>query len=424
MRPARGGSQHMRGTPASKRPRCDSRTANGPSMQSDVQRGSNQHHGLDHARGGDGQLYSVQMKWILLIAMCLFAVPSEAAAIFVAQASAGGNTGADCANARALSSLAAGDWVAGNAIHLCGTITSTISAQGNGSSGNVISVIFETGANITVASCGTNGCIGLKGRSWILVDGSPIAAPCGYVNQVDTPCNGTITATNEGTGLGSGDSVGIYARGGTSNIEVRNLNIFNMYVHTCPNPATCNDTRGNSNNYGIWADGGPNLFHHLVCHDAYGCVKGEAGTNNTNVYNSQLYNSNWDVVMFGTTAKPTTTNTIHDNDMHEWCNWDTTSDTHHHDGAFSAGDNNGTGTDHLQVYNNYLHGCLSNCAANCMTAPIYLNTGTHFSVYNNVVAPDAGQFVFNGLIFLMSFGTLNSNDLIANNTVICGTNSA
>ena len=33
------------------------------------------------------------------------------------------------------------------------------------------SVIFETGASITVASCGTNGCIGLNGRSWILVDG-------------------------------------------------------------------------------------------------------------------------------------------------------------------------------------------------------------------------------------------------------------
>jgi len=359
-----------------------------------------------------------------LLLIVLFLGPcAKAAVIFVAQASAGGNTGANCANARALSSLVAGDWVAGNAIHLCGTITSSFSAQGNGSSGNVISIIFETGANITVAACPTLGCIGLNGRSWILVDGSPTATPCGYVNQVDVNCNGVIQATGNGTGGTNVDSVGVYARGGTSNIEVRNLAIINMYVHTCPNPATCNDTGGNNNVYGVWADGGPNNFHNLVCHDSYGCVKGEAGTNNTNVYNNHLYYANWDVAIFGTTATPATTNTIHDNDMHDWCNWDTTSDTHHHDGAFSAGDNNGTGTDHLQVYNNYLHGCLSNCAANCMTAPIYLNTMNHVSSYNNVIIPATGQFDLNGLIFYMSFGTLNANDLIANNTVICGTNA-
>ena len=49
--------------------------------------------------------------------------------------------------------------------------------------------------------------------------------------------------------------------------------------------------------------------------------------------------------------------TVHDNDIHDWANWDTSSDSNHHDGIFFAG-NDGTATDIivLDIYNNYLHG--------------------------------------------------------------------
>jgi len=46
-----------------------------------------------------------------------------------------------------------GSWVAGNTLHICGTITGSggataITAAGNGSSGNPITIKFETGAQL------------------------------------------------------------------------------------------------------------------------------------------------------------------------------------------------------------------------------------------------------------------------------------
>lgn len=79
---------------------------------------------------------------------------------------------------------------AGDTNYLCGNLTSVLTPSGNGSSGNVVSIIFDTGANITVSSCGTNGYIDLNGLSYYLVDGSPTATPCGYVSQGDVACNG------------------------------------------------------------------------------------------------------------------------------------------------------------------------------------------------------------------------------------------
>lgn len=371
------------------------------------------------------------MRWLVAALLLLTALPASAATIYVAQASAGANTGANCANARAVSSLAAGDWTAGNAIHLCGTITSTISSQGNGSSGNVISVIFETGASITVSACGTNGCIGLNGASWILVDGG---TTCGYVAGADVACNGLISATGEGSGIGNSDSVGVYTRGGSSHIEIRNLEIKGMYVHTCPN-SSCNDTNPTGNNYAIWDNGSSNTFHNLILHDAEAGWKAETGTNNSSLYNSQLYNLNWSAFWSGpatNTPDNVTQNSAHDNDMHDWANWDTTSDTFHHDGCFAAGNNNlANGISHISCYNNYIHGSISDptaCASvgsgSCMTAPIYMNDGNNFQAYNNrIINLTSGQYVNNGFITFQSFGTLDASDGIWDNTII-GTNGA
>lgn len=370
-------------------------------------------------------------KLLSIVISLLLALPLPAATIFVAQASAGGNTGANCANARAVSSLAAGDWSAGNAIHLCGTITSTIAAQGSGAMGNVISVIFETGASITVSNCGTNGCLGFNGRSYILVDGSPTATPCGYVSQSDVACNGLISATGNGSGSGNTDSVAIYTRGSTSNIEVRNLEIKGMYVHTCPN-SSCNDTSATGNYYCLWDNGTSNNFHNLICHDALGGWKAEVGATSSNLSNSQLYNLNWSAFLSGpatNTPDAVTQDTIHDNDMHDWANWDTTSDTYHHDGCFAAGNNNlANGISHISCYNNYMHGSISDpttcvsASGSCMTAPVFMNDGNNFLTYNNFIGnTTSGQFVNNGFIFYQSFGTLDANDGIYDNTVI-GTN--
>lgn len=344
---------------------------------------------------------------------------ANASDIYVAQNVAGGGSGGTCATARAVGALNGGDWTPGNTIHLCGAITSTLTAQGSGANGSPITVQFEAGASITVPACGANGCINLGNSNYVVIDGG--STPCGYVGGQDVACSGSIAATQSGTGMGTTESIGIYAMG-ASNIEIRNLNIANMYVHS----GSGNDTPPNLY-YAVHVRGSNVYVHNCVMHDANGDIVAESGTSNSEFSNNQMYNSNWNVFLSGpsgNTPNAITQMKIHDNDMHDYANWDTTSDHFHHDGVIVAGNNNlANGVSYVSIYNNYIHGSISSCSSNCGTAFIFVNDVNHVSTFNNVLVAGANQFFFNGLIFYWSPGAVNSGDMIANNTVIGGTQS-
>jgi hypothetical protein len=360
------------------------------------------------------------LLWAGLIAGAFgSASTARASETYVAQSASGAGSGSSCSAARAVGSLSGSDWTAGNTIHLCGLISSSLSVRGNGTSGSPITVVFEPGASITVPACGANGCINLMGSSYVVIDGG--STPCGYVGGVDIPCAGMIAATQTGTGLGSSESIGIYAMG-ASNIEIRNLSIANMYVHS-----GSGDDVGAGSYYGIHLRGSNFYIHNCVIHDANGDIVAESSTTNSEFSNNHLYNSNWNFFLSGpasNTPNAITQIKIHDNDMHDYANWDTTSDHYHHDGIIVAGnDGQATGVSYVGIYNNYIHGSISNCPSNCATAYIFVNDTNHVYTFNNVLVAPSNQFVFNGLIFYWSPGTLESGSLIANNTVIGGTQS-
>ena len=178
-------------------------------------------------------------KFKVLLLFVLGTSCCHASDIYFAQASAGANTGASCANARAISTASGSDWVAGNTLHLCGTITATagtagFAAQGSGTSGSPIIVKMEPGAILqapyfgggyacySLATCAAG--IELFGYNYIIVDGGP---------------NGIIQNTANGTNLANQQtSAGLVVSG--SNIIVRNLTIQNIYL----NDPTTNDTAG------------------------------------------------------------------------------------------------------------------------------------------------------------------------------------
>lgn len=378
-----------------------------------------------------------RVSFLLFALFFLRACPAHATDIYVAQSVAGSNTGANCANARALASLVSADWSPGNTIHLCGTITSQVVPANSGTMGSVITIFFEPNAAIAMPTCGATGCIDLAGLNYILVDGGtacgvishPIASSTG---EVFTACNGTIEATMTGSGgLGSvsGTSVGIYALSNASNVEIRNLNIVNQYVRNGNNGSD-----GSTGPFYAVHFNGANVFvHNCIMHDEEGGVVGEAGSNNSEISNIYGYNINHDIFLSGpgtNTPDSVTQVKIHDNELFNWWVWDSGTNTFHHDAIIVAGNNNlANGVSHISVYNNYLHGLISQssvCASasgSCMTALIFMNDGNHFQVFNNLLAPGQGVesgagFVNNGWIFLWSPGTLNANDVIANNTVI------
>ena len=354
-------------------------------------------------------------------ALALGVAPAaNASEIYVAQNVSGGGSGGSCGTARAVGSLNGGDWTPGNTIHLCGTITSTLNAQGSGSAGSPVTVQFEAGASITVPACGANGCINLANSNYVVIDGGSTA--CGYVGGQDVACSGAITATQTGTGMGSAESIGIYAMG-ASNIEIRNLTIENMYVHS----GSGNDTPPNLY-YAVHVRGSNVYIHNCVIHDANGDIVVEAGTSNSDFSNNHMYNSNWNVFLSGpggNTPNAITQIKVHDNDMHDFANWDTTSDRYHHDGVMVAGNNNlANGVSYISIYNNYIHGSISSCSSNCGTAFVFVNDANHVSTFNNVLVAGANQFFYNGLIFYWSPSTLEFGDVIANNTLIGGTQAS
>jgi len=95
--------------------------------------------------------------------------------IYFAQSAAGTGSGDDCADARATSSMLAMDWVPGNTLHLCGALTSSITALGSGTSSNPITLTFEPGAYFTASVW--SSAINLNGFTYIIVPTIPCGGP-------------------------------------------------------------------------------------------------------------------------------------------------------------------------------------------------------------------------------------------------------
>jgi len=266
--------------------------------------------------------------------------------IFIAQASAGGNTGADCADARALSSLVSGDWVAGNNIHTCGTLTSTLTAQGSGSSGNPITIIGEPGSTFSASAWPlTSGAIDIHGRSWINIQ------------------NVSIQNTGNSTAGTQTNSTGILATG-VANVTIHDSTIFNIYVRAQGDSTTgvnkdqlsCVDISGT--NWRIYN----NTFH-----DVGWCVHNFYGASETGeVDHNEFYNMDHALASATSAAIAATSVSFHDNKVHDMANWDGPSPwpagcSFHHDGVHLFSTNAGSSLGTFTAYNNKYYGDWGNC---------------------------------------------------------------
>jgi hypothetical protein len=195
-----------------------------------------------------------------------------------------------------------------------------------------------------------------------------------------------------------------------------------MYVHS-----SLSDNN-NNNHYGIWMDGNNNLVHNNVIHDTMGGIKAETPSSYNEISSNTIYNINWGIFFSGSGSSPNsiTQNLIHDNEIYDFANWDTTADTFHHDGLFIDGGNALDTTTYNYLYNNYLHGnggSSTNCSASfnsCMTAYVYINTESYTYFFNNLLVAPAGDSGPNGG-WLEIYA--DDHDYVFNNTVIGGTTS-
>ncbi len=173
--------------------------------------------------------------------------PSGDEHIYIANESLGSNNGSNCENAHGKEWFNdAGNWSGnydlndgligpGDTVHLCGEFTFPVreiglTVQGSGTQGNPITILFEEDAKLS-SPCfeadpnGPNGgAIYIENKNYIIIDGDNT----GIIENTETGTNLPYYRINitERTITGS---AGIHIQD-SSNIDVKNMKIINMYV--------------------------------------------------------------------------------------------------------------------------------------------------------------------------------------------------
>jgi hypothetical protein len=380
---------------------------------------------------------------LLLIGLSIFgatAARAQTQTIFIAQAAAGGNTGADCADALVYTFFnSAGNWASsftagkispGTTVEICGTITASaistrlLSFQGPGTSGNPITLLFGPGASLQSPAFGsgdnTLGAI-LDSQSWTVIDGGGTGSVWNNGGSSTFVPNGSIQNTANGSGLANQqDSVAIWLSG--SNITVQNMSIFNIYQHTS---ATDSGPAGAAD----WAIGcrpctSTDVIQNSVFHDIMTGIYEGFNTDSGNVFQDlEIYNVNHGIEVGNNgTGFTATGNLITHNKIHDYANWDAPSGggtgAFHHDGILAYAFGTGSSVTNFQVIANMFYGNYGNTA----TAHLFLEQIVSTTVINNLFT-DPGTCVPNmsvpapcGVQFIEGAATSTNN--MYNNTIV------
>jgi len=310
----------------------------------------------------------------VLVAASLFGVASANAKAFYVSASSRNGGGTSCSDTLSVAwfnnssswGSASHQISAGTTVFLCGRFQGgpgqqLLIAHGDGTASAPITIKFMSGAILSAPYWSGLGAIYLQGRSHIIVDGGS---------------NGIIENTANGTGRAyRQNSTAIYAPA-CNNCTVQNLIIQNLYVRTSATDLapthSINCVNGHLANQ--------LTVNHITCHDASWAIVVDG--NNFTLENSDLYH-----VDHGVASGPlfkATGYSIHNNHFHDFANWDSPTNTYHHDGIHLWGQNGGT-IGSGAIYNNTFDG---DFGVN-ITAHVFLQESVqHVSVYNNItVAP-------------------------------------
>jgi hypothetical protein len=320
----------------------------------------------------------------------LLAIPIQAKDIYVAQTAQGSDTGADATNAHsAVWFNNSGNWGGGttqinpgDTVHLIGGITSTLAVQAGGTVGNVTTIYFESGAKLTQPASTLMRC---ENVSYVVIDGG---------------ANGVIENTDNGTALGHQIATsGVYASG-SSNLEIKNLTIRNLYVHT----STADNGPDVTTDGAIYFNGmGNNVSIHDNTFSDVGWVinlqGATAGTIGLAIYNNSFTNYDHGIAGMGGIAGAS----IHHNHFGSTANWDTTSNRWHHDGIhifFGAAVTAGNVTIHSNLFDGDWG---TNNTAHIFMEGDYTHTNpatdlSNITLYNNVFIQNPGNLLNNGFV--------------------------
>lgn len=365
---------------------------------------------------------------VLAGGMLLGASHAQASDIYISQSGSGAANGADCADAFSTSFFNTGsNWGSGGnqigpgtIVHLCGTVSGGSGATGltfhaGGSSGRPITLLFEDGARLT--SPQWNAAIFSNNNNWITIDGGN----SGIIENTSAGSSGASCSSGS-CSIHDPTSYGVNITGG-SNIEVKNLTVQNIYIHS----GTGSDGVNTKGIYFPVANSSQSAItvHDNTVHDAQsGIIFGFNNISNIQVYNNTTYNHTWGVAFLDdNNGSSATTVSVYNNDISGFENWrgpNGGDNGFHQDGVFFAATNPSTSFTNSSIYNNYLHGAMTNPS----TGHIYL-TGSgggmrNNAIYNNLIVAPQNDLGHTGEdeegLIVLGFGSLSTS--VYNNTFV------
>ena len=338
--------------------------------------------------------HHVQMKGLLIL-LLLAAQAVSAKDIYIAQSALGAGTGADAADARAVTFFnSSANWGSGSSqispgdtVHLVGTMTSALSVQASGTAGNVITIHGEPGS-IFSAPVLPGTVINIGSQSYITVD------------SVNMAC------TANGNGLANDQAItGVNASGG-SYVTVQNCTFTNTFVRVY--------------NSADAANGGTAIsfanVNHLVARNNIGYQCGTIGIGvgrngqqlvDWQIYSNNIYGCNMGVQGWDNTSSGVNGVYIYNNRIEGGYLWDgatsTIEATYHHNGIYLWAENAGSTMANIFVYNN-VFGPNVGKAGQCSSTIFFSCSGTpgaisNLWIYNNVLY-SVGNTAMDALMFI------------------------
>ncbi len=311
----------------------------------------------------------------------------------------------------------------GDTAYICGTLTAAAGASNfltigqSGTSGNPISIIFDTGAVIT-ATYWSGPVIYFPSLSYITIDG-------GTNGVIQATANGSSPANQQDGAIAiSNGAPGSTPTTVTTNVTVQNLTISNLYVDS-----SLTDN-GGQNTYSIKLGSVNNVvIQNNVIHDVKWAIAYDTFVGLTNsgitITGNNIYNIDHGlfIAATGSTSAVTVSNLyFYSNTLGSRVNWDNTALNTHHDYVHIFTSNSGTLYSNFNFYNNYGSGDVgANANGGLQVESQYSNTVQSFHAFNNVFANTSTNHCWADGTISQYFSGPSS--LVANNTIVSSTTS-
>jgi len=351
------------------------------------------------------------MRVLLLSLLFLLSFSAQAEDLYFTQNGAGSADGSSIGNAWSLASAnTAGNWgsgagkvSAGDTLHVSGTITNPLVIAGSGTVGNLITILFDSGAKFSKPHWNQSGvnkdsAIYATDKDYLLITG------------------GTIESTANGTSLANQqNSVGISVWNG-SHITISNVSVIDIYVRV---------NGAEMNYYGTGVDIFDSGTRSMNDIRVTSCTMSNAGSSigvsfnmmtNVVIDRNVLLNNGININIGDTSAgRVLDTCLVNNNTMVMGLNWSGWGGVHKNSlHTFAA--NSTSRIFRHRVYNNYCSGDMGDNA----TSYLFLEgMVTNAYLYNNLIVLPNSNATGNGFIFLK--GTMDC--LVANNTIMGQANS-